>query len=305
MSRFLARVEGLLARRRSAAGHRLLYGLAALAFVAATALGVRALPPVEDPQWGLLVIALVLAAPLTALVNGAEYVVTARILGYRIAVSEAIRVAVLASAANLLPVPGSIVVRAQALRRRGATTGRAVWATAVTGLAWIAVALAMAGALQATVEPSWIAAGVTALGVVCLAGVAVAVRAIAGGGRAGLTLALVAVEVGAVVVGAGRFLLVMHGVGIDAGARQALALSVSGVLAALIGIFPGGLGIRELLAGLIAPVVGLTASVGVVVSAVDRVVALPALAVMALAAAAARPTAPDDGDDEGTDGVAQ
>ena len=69
------------------------------------------------------------------------------------------------------------------------------------------------------------------------------------------------------------------------------------VAASAIGIFPGGLGIRELLSGLIAPAVGLPASVGLIGTSVERVVGLATLSVMAvvvLLATSERPPVPTD-----------
>ncbi|MDZ7678645.1 MAG: hypothetical protein U5K29_08835 [Acidimicrobiales bacterium] len=280
--------RALTARR--AGGHRVLYLVAAAAFVAAALIGWSALPDLDqDPRWWLIAVGVVAAAPLTALVNGAEYAVTARLVGYRVGTVEATRIAILASAANLLPLPGAVAVRAQALRRRGATTGRAVWATAVAGAVWVGVALLAAGILQLDGDHRAAALTATLLGVVVVAGAAVAAWTLTRGLPVGPVLALVAVEVASVAVGAGRYLLVVHALGFAIEPRQAIALAVAGILASLIGILPGGLGVRELLAGAIAPLVGLAASVGVIGSAVDRLIGLPALAVMALAVSARPP----------------
>ena len=290
MSAAWRELPGRVLTARRADGHRVLYLVAAAAFVVAAIVGWIALPDLDqDPRWWLIGVGLVLAAPLTAVVNGAEYAVTARLVGYRVRPAEATRIAVLASAANLLPLPGAVAVRAQALRRRGATTTRAVWATAIAGAVWVGVALGAAGALQLGGDHRSTALAATVTGIVVVVASGVAAWALTRSLPLGPVLALVMVEVASVAVGAGRYLLVLLALGFDVDARQAIALAVAGILASLVGILPGGLGVRELLAGAIAPLVGLAAAVGVIGSAVDRLIGLPALAVMALVASARPP----------------
>ena len=47
-------------------------------------------------------------------------------------------------------------------------------------------------------------------------------------------------------------------------------------------MFPGGLGLRELLSSAVGPAVGMSAAVATVVAAVERIVSLAVVAVMAL-----------------------
>jgi hypothetical protein len=59
-------------------------------------------------------------------------------------------------------------------------------------------------------------------------------------------------------------------------------VSLSTVVTAAIGVLPGGLGLRELLAGLLSPLAGLDASVGLVITAFNRILSLGLLALMSL-----------------------
>jgi uncharacterized membrane protein YbhN (UPF0104 family) len=67
-----------------------------------------------------------------------------------------------------------------------------------------------------------------------------------------------------------RLYLVGLALGFNVTVAQAAALTVSAVLATATGFFPGGLGIRELLAAGVSPLVRLSSLVGIAVSAVDR-----------------------------------
>src|SRR3546814_1076329 len=114
-----------------------------------------------------------------------------------------------------------------------------------------------------------------------LAGAAVLVRRLAGQPMGAVLRRLVAVEAVSVLVKAVRLYLTIRALGFDPSIAQATSLSMATVAASAIGIFPGGLGIRELLSGLIAPAVDLPASVGLVGTSMDRVICLPTLSVLA------------------------
>ncbi len=123
-------------------------------------------------------------------------------------------------------------------------------------------------------------------GIAGVVGAMLALRSMAPVGDArSLGAALLAAEAAAVGIGALRYLLVLHGLGIPISAAQAVSLTVAGVLASAVGFVPGGLGLREALSGVIAGLVGLPAAVGVLAAAVDRLVGLPVLAVLAVGVA--------------------
>ena len=279
-------------RARSAGADRALLAAAALLFAALFAFGVGAVPAgtVEVTVWPFVVLALV-AVPAANVANALEFAVAARIGGRRVPLDEALEVSVLSSAANMLPVPGAALVRMRAMRRGGTGYGRALSITGVVGGAWLATSLLAAGALLAVHrEPAVGGGGVAATigaGSLGLVAVAVAVRSLAPAGEASrLWGALVGIEVLSVVVAATRYLLVLRGLGLDVAVEQAVALTVATVLASALGFVPGGLGLREALAGLIAGMVGLPAATGVLAAAVDRLVGLPVLAALAAAFAA-------------------
>jgi uncharacterized membrane protein YbhN (UPF0104 family) len=256
--------------------------LAAVAlFGVVFAVAVRAVPDAEvDVRWPLLAAAALVGVPLTMALNGAEYAATGAVVGHPVAWPAALRVSVLSSAANLLPVPGAVLVRARALNQLGTPYRRAFVATAVVGMAWVGTTAVVAGALvlasgdDAAVGGVLVAAG--------LAGIAAAHAAVVRRGKGvDVTLQIVVVELASVAVGGLRYWLVLEGLGFDPDAVQAVALTVSAVVASAVGVFPGGLGVREVVAAALAPLVGLPAAVGLVAVAVDRLLGLPVLAVAA------------------------
>lgn len=262
----------MLSRGRAA------YGIALVLFLVVSGLAWRQLPPLRI-EWGWLALT-ALMAPLTLLLNGLEYRMAGELLQHRIQAGEALRISVLASAANLLPLPGGVLVRSEALRRRGAELPGALRSNAAIGVVWVSTALLMAGGVQLFSGGPGLGSTMLVLGAFALGLAAVLARiSIRWRPWIGSVLLLEAVFVG---VAALRLLLVFRGLGIPCTAAQAVVVTLAGALASAAGVFPGGLGLREVLAGGLAIVVRIPAAAGTAAAAVDRVIGL---AVLALAAA--------------------
>ena len=270
------RLAGLRSRRGIA---RTLLVVASLIFLASLILSYRNLPNVVfDWRW-LLVTGGVTAVIL--LVNGLEFQVAGRILGHRIGPGEAFRVSILSSAANLLPIPGAVLVRTQALKMKGSRYGEAFKSTGAIGAGWLGIALTLAGLLLALSGNLFVGLGFSVAGAGALAVMVTLVR-LTGGSVARSCFRIIAVETVFVLLSGVRVYTSLHGIGVDASATQALALTVAAALANAAGIFPGGLGLRELIAGALSPLVGLPVAAGVLGAAVDRLIGLIVLATATL-----------------------
>lgn len=266
-----------LDRRLTVRTRRVLLLVAAVVFVGGGLLALSELDVDADRiAWTPLLVAGLVGVPASALVNAAEYAVTARLLERRVGMVPALRVSVLSTAANLLPIPGAAMVRIRAIRELGPGYGSATSATVVVGLLWIGVSAALAGGwLTATGAH---ARGLPFLGiavVVLVAAVAVLRRTVRDPGRRRrLTAAAVAVEVTSVAVSAARIVLVLAALGSPPSVVGGLVLAVSGSMAAAAGVFPAGLGLRELIAAGLAPLAGLPPAAGFAASAVNRVLGI-------------------------------
>lgn len=208
-------------------------------------------------------------------VNAAEFALSARLLDTRAGFGDSLRVSILGSAANLLPVPGAALVRSAALKRTGLGYKAAVSMTVVIGVAWVATSGAVAGALLIAhgatgVGGASLAAGIVGLGIsfVLLAG-----QLTLGGAARGFPL-VVAVELASVGTGVVRSWLVLQALGVDtASFADAAVFTAAGVVASAAGLLPGGLGLREALSGTAGVGLGLPLAIGILVATVDRVVA--------------------------------
>lgn len=264
-------------RLRSAAGRphwRRLILLGAVAFlVIGSVIAWQARPDDVSAELNFVMLGLsvALAAPLHVALNGAELMVMARISRKRMKVTEAARVTILSSAANLLPVPGAVLIRTRALQRLGTTGRHALSVTVVVGLGWVATACALAGVLVGIDDPG---APALVFGIAGVAGLSATwvLMARYPAPRARAFAELVAVEALSSLVGGVRVWLAIRGMGYDANLATGIALSLSGPLSSLVGIFPGGLGLREAIAAALAPAVGIAASVALLATIVDRII---------------------------------
>lgn len=274
------RVVDLATRRPSQRLRTRLLGVAALLFIGVTIAALTSLPLSRlDLLWSWVAIAFVLSG-FMALANASEYWLAARWLGISVEPVEALRVSVLASAANLTPLPGAILVRGYDLVSRGADSRSAGRSLAGIGVAWLSVSfMAAAISFWAAAQASF-AVGSLVIG---FTGAAILRRVVpAGVNSEGLVVGCLLVEVLVVGVQGARFLAVIRAIGLDATIAQVLALPLSGALASATGIFPGGLGLRELLAGVLSTLVTLPVATGILGTAADRIIGLLFLSSAAL-----------------------
>ena len=90
----------------------------------------------------------------------------------------------------------------------------------------------------------------------------------------------VLIEIASVGVFAVRFTLVLEGLGFHASWSQTFTLTIATAAASAVGILPAGLGVRELLAAALAPLVNLKPAVALFAVSVDRIIGLVVLALM-------------------------
>jgi uncharacterized membrane protein YbhN (UPF0104 family) len=196
---------------------------------------------------------------------------------------DAARVSVIGSAANQLPIPGSVLVRVRALRQLGSSYRKASASTAIVAFAWIGTTGVMAGGFLLTPGPRGLGVGLLVAGLVALIVAYAMLRGQVDESSARLLMIqALLVEAGSVVVTAFRLYGILFALGFSVSVAQAMALTISAVVASAVGVFPGGLGIRELTAAAIGPLVGLPAAAAFLATAVDRLTMLVVLSLLSL-----------------------
>ena len=283
--------RSISARLVRLAEHRQLHGMVAKVVTGLAIAGVivgvwfaiAKLPKLEHPVRPLFLVAAVGLAILSFLNNGIEYWWISRRVGIDIGPLTATRVSIKATAANALPIPGAALVKFEELHRSGAWAKRSVALITGATVMVIGVSFAFTGVLAfvANVEDARgiafvvFAAGAAGMG---LAGFLV----YKAGGRSWGSIGVVTlIEIGSVVLAGFRMILIIAGLGYHVSLTQAFAISLAGQISVVMGITPGGLGVREALAAIFGRLTGQVASVSLVGSAIDRLVSYIALALLA------------------------
>ncbi len=222
-------------------------------------------------RWSYVVVLAVLGAPLMVGTMVVEQHVSTYLAGVRVSWWSSFQTSVLATASNYLPVPGAVLVRVGALKKAGSGLGRATAAAALLGATWLMITV-VAGA-PAMISSDYVLLGWSMLLVGSLGTVSAVVFYVR---RYSLdpTVALVSIGVVCwkVVLHAMNTYLALLAVGADTTPADAALIGTAGVIASAVGLFPGGLGVRELVAGVLAGVVGLDPALGALAAVVTRAV---------------------------------
>lgn len=240
----------------------------------------------SEIRWPSIAVVFLVLTPATVLVNAWELRVSARACGTSIGRDRSVRVVILATAANFLPLPGAALVRARALAVEGARLGQVTMVTGGAALLWVGVSASVA-ATPLIFTGRAVSASLFFVGAVGAA--VLGVGAVVQAGRAadvgsGPTMVLVAVQFVLVTIQVTRLAMVFHAIGAPQPAIAAVVLSVSAALAASAGVFPGGLGLAEGIAAALAPLVAVGPALAFTATAINRVIGMALIAPVAAAA---------------------
>lgn len=250
-------------------------------------------------DWRFVGVLLVVGAPLAIGALTAEQHVSTHLARVTVSLMSSFRTAVAAFAANYLPIPGAVLVRIGALTRAGSRTGRATAVAAVLGVFWLAMSAILAapglafGGLQ-VVSVLFAVAGLIAM----ITGFLVFHRRFRG--TAGSLLVAVGVVTGKVLIHGFNVYLGLRAVGAEAEPQIVLLISASAVMASALGLFPGGLGLREFLSGVLAAIGGFDPALAALGAVVTRAVITVGLGVAFVIATSATHSISRPGSQPGT-----
>jgi hypothetical protein len=235
----------------------------------------------RSANWLLVVIAASTGTLISQFLNSLEFREIGRASGTEFTVVESVRISLIGSAANLLPVPGSVAVRLHAIKASGSSLGRGAAASVGVGGYFVSVTLLIAGLVTALTRGGWPAVVATVIGA---AGSVISATVLikAGCSDAAIHFRVVVIEAALIAVGGIRITLVLVGLVFDVDLSQGVGLTVAGALTTAVGFFPAGLGLRELLVAGISPIVGIAASAGLTGAIVDRFFRMVLLAAVAI-----------------------
>jgi hypothetical protein len=231
----------------------------------------------------------VVLSPATIWANAAELRIMTRVVsptGTPMGWATALRTVLVATAANLLPLPAGAVVRIQAMRTHGVGTVPATSINVAGAGTWVAAGLVVAAVAAAASAPVLAVLAALAVGLAGLAVGMVWVARLATIPPARAAASVVGIETATAVIHGVRLWVVLLALGLEVSLAQGLALGAATPLAAAAGVFPSGIGLAEGLTALIAPLVALPAAAGFAATALGRVIGLLVIAPLALAVGA-------------------
>ncbi|MGH7025494.1 MAG: hypothetical protein ACREEB_18150 [Caulobacteraceae bacterium] len=246
-------------------------------FLGGLILAARSIPDLyERLQLAPFLALLLIAVPATIVLNAVETDLLFRMAGHPARWTEVLETTIHGSAANLLPIPGSALVRAGAMKTGGVAIRHSSRFILCFAGVWGGVTFAYSGAALALQRQHQVGAALTALGLVALAACVGLLRRL--GAQWAEVGRLVVVRVSSLPLEALRLMLAAWALGAKVSLAQASAFTVASFIGTGISIVPAGLGIREALIAAISPLVGVSSSMGFLSATVDRVAAMCALA---------------------------
>jgi hypothetical protein len=225
-----------------------------------------------DLDWRPVSLVIAVTVPLTVFFNAIEFMLTGRLVGQSISFGRALEVTVVGTAANMLPLPGSALVRMASLKAGGTGYKGAASAVLLVFVIWLGLAMAYAGSAILYTSPGMVGAVFLAAGLTIMAAAGVVTMRL----RAGIStyVLVLAVKLALVVVDAVQLLFCLNALGFAATFAQASALTLSGVAGHAVSIVPAGLGIREAVAAALSPLVGLAMTSSFLAAALGRVLTI-------------------------------
>jgi hypothetical protein len=252
---------------------RFILGAAVLFLLVGIAISLDRNPQLlNNLNWRPALFLVLVAVPVTIMLNAYEFVLTGRLVGCEIRFAPAIEISILGTAANLLPLPGATMVRVAALKAAGAGYGEGTKATLLVAGLWAGIAFVFAGAWMVRLGVGPVAVLFVVMGLVVWLGCfGYGVWRCQG---ATLPVSLSLAKVALVTTDALRMFICFSALGLTVVFDQAGALAVAGFLGNAVSIVPAGLGIREAVSAGLAPLVGLGASMAFLAAALNRLLGL-------------------------------
>jgi uncharacterized membrane protein YbhN (UPF0104 family) len=233
----------------------------------------------QNLQWRPIIVLAAIGVPLTLWLNAVEFRILARLNRIQMPMVKALEVTVIGSAANMLPLPGSTIVRVAALKAAGSPLVRGTSSTILGGVIWVSVAFGYAGLWMLGLGTGFIAPAFIAIGGLVLIGSVFWWLKLDGSFR--LFAWMFATKLLLVFTDSARIYLCFASLGVSASFAQISGLAVAGVLGSAVSIVPAGLGVREGVSAALSPIVGLVSVLGFMAAFINRLVGLSVLAPVA------------------------
>lgn len=236
------------------------------------------LPTDRTPSYPIIGLVALLGVASLA-VNSIEFRLTAVFANTTIPARVAAQTVLTGTIANILPLPGSQLVRAGVLKARGVPLRRSLSLSVVVGVVWILIAVSVCVPILVLEVPPL--ALLPLLMASLASALAMTVMAERSHHAVTNTMALVLTETSLVLFQILRLLLLGSALGIEVDSGGAAGLTLAATLAAGVALLPSGLGMREGLSMVIGPLTGVGRAESLLLSVFDQAIAYATFAVVA------------------------
>jgi hypothetical protein len=221
---------------------------------------------------------LVIGAPIGTLINSVELYAISRMAGGPMKWPTSIELTIYSTAANMLPVPGGALTRLAGMKAHGVGLRAGSGMLLLSALLWGGLAFAYSAAALIWLGHTLLAASFLAASGFIAATCILALYKIGHWRLAGVIALLRAISFPLEAV---RLVLAASALGSSIGFIQASVFSAASFASAAVVIVPTGLGIRETLVALLAPLALLDPAMGFLIASLDRIVWMAGLALTA------------------------
>ena len=259
---------------------RVVFILAVLFFISGIVFSVYSQPElISNINAFPVMVILALCVPFTILQSIWELQLTVRLLGRRISFYDAMSTTVLAIAANMLPLPGNVMVKVSKFKSLGVTYKSGISITLLTGLFWLGCAFVYGGLWLLYIEYLWLGAFLLFGGIGITAVTSLVMNFLYKGAK--LIFYLIVGRFLFIGINAVRLYLCFSAFGVDVDFSRASILTIAPALAAVVAFVPSGLGVAEALASGLGGMIDVSSASSYLATALNRVLGLVFLAFLA------------------------
>ncbi|MGD8380406.1 MAG: hypothetical protein PVI37_00170 [Gammaproteobacteria bacterium] len=222
---------------------------------------------IAGTDFGILAMTFVVTVPITLTLTPLRFRLISAEVGTPIPIIQCLYIVIVATAANFLPIPGGFLVRVNALRRHGVR--RSLYVNVLATLVWFTVSSAFAWLASSRVDSRYleILFSITTLGGLLITTAGWYWR----GHRWPRLPTLFLIQAAISLVDIVRLWLIGHAIQVSLGLDAAAIIGFSGVVGTMSGLLPAGIGITESIGAGLATTIGIGASAGFLLTAINRI----------------------------------
>lgn len=217
--------------------------------------------------------------PITVLLNALRIKLAARLLKQSMPYHRACEITILSMAANLLPLPGGVLVRIAAFKNTDTNYKQSIIVNLVLALLWTSVVIVFAGGAMLLMRASIITGFIFVCGILLTTCCLILLYRLYGNAPISITLLLL--QFGMTGTDAVRLWLCMGAISVASNYLQMAVLTTASVMGSVVSIVPAGLGIREWVAAFLSPIVGIAPEAGFMATSLNRIIGLVSISILA------------------------